>query len=179
MSVPRNRLWLVGAALAALSGCLVSPADFSTEKAAIESSTGLSLVPTTSMRVGALALGLAKRSSPESEALLEHLDRVEVAVFDVSGGSPRRAVAEFPAERGWTCLVHARERDGAARIFLEESSGSASRLFIVASSGDELVLVRLEGSLDGLLAEALTPEAVGHWTSGAGRPPAHRSHDAD
>jgi hypothetical protein len=161
------RLHLLGVALAVLSGCLVSPADFFTEKSAIEANTGLSLVPTTSMRVGALAFGLARASMPESEALLEHLDRVEVATFEVRGGSSRRAVAGFHAEPGWTCLVHARQRDGAARIFLEERSGGVARLFIVAASGEALMLVRLEGSLDGLLAEALNPQAAARWVSGA------------
>jgi len=163
-------------ALTALSGCLVSPADFSTEKAAIEASTGLSLVPTTSMEVGALTLGLARTSTSETEALLKHLDRVEVATFEVRGGSPRRAVAGFAAEPGWTCLVHARQRGGAARIFLEERSGGAARLFIVASSGEALMLVRLEGSLDGLLAEALNPQAAARWGSSAeASSPAHPS----
>lgn len=165
MSLLRFRLTVLGVAFTSLCGCLVSPADFRREKAAIESSTGLSLEPTTSVRLGALALSLARSSDPRSRGLVEQLERVEVAVFKVSGGSPRRAVGAFPAGPRWTCVVQAREKDGAARIFLEETSGRLGHLLIVASERDELTLVRLEGSFDGLLEAALsghTLQTLGH-----------------
>jgi len=160
VSSPRFGLGLLGVALTALCGCLVSPANFAREKAAIEASTGLSLEPTTSVRLGALALGLAKSSDPQSREFLDQLERVEVAMFKVSGGSPLRAVGAFPADPGWTCVVQARKKDGAARIFLEETSGRLGHLLIVTSAGDELTLVRLEGSFDGLLEAALSGHSL-------------------
>ena len=166
---------------AALCGCLVGPASFTEVKRGVESATGLVLAPTTSMSLGAAAMGLARIFGGDADDVLRHLDRVEVAVFSVSGKSPERAVDAYPAAEGWTCIVRARHKGGAARILLDETSTGVARLLVVASDGDELVLIRLEGALDALLEQAMSGKARA-WGHQAAESPGHgpsSEHDED
>ena len=148
-------------ALAGLTGCLWTPADFAPEQTDIERATGFTLTPSESMHVGPGTLALARGWTKSSQDdVVHHIHRVEFGTFAVKGGKAARAVAAFRAGPGWTPVARVREKGSSVRVFLDEGTGNTGRLFVVASEGQELTFVRLEGKLDRLLEDAL----AGRWT---------------
>lgn len=145
-----------------LSGCLPMSADFTPERQSIEVRTGLTLRRQSSMQLGPATLALARAwgGSPTGTTV-RHVERVEMATFDVEGGNPRQAVDAFEAGREWTSLVRMRKGPLATRVFLEvgrETLSPTRRMLVVTAEDGQLVLVRLEAALEELLAQALSAE---------------------
>ncbi|MEW6752582.1 MAG: BamA/TamA family outer membrane protein [Candidatus Latescibacterota bacterium] len=113
--------------------------------------------------VGALVPG-----SRQERAVLSEIDRVRVAVYRVHG-LPSLEGLELPEplagmleDEGWEVMVKARERDEVMWVLYRACGGAVSDLYVVGLEDGELVLARLEGRLDRLVARAaqMQPELI-------------------
>ena len=119
---------------------------------------------------GPLTLGLARRmiGDAETAGLLRHVRSVAVGTYALGGPLDADALTLSTATarieaRGWTPVVVSREGTEAAFIYARgDTRGDALRdLLVVAFDADAMTLVRLTGSLDAVVRDALRGQGHG------------------
>jgi len=124
--------------------------------------------PEAHIHLGRISLGLIRgivRMVPgkvEGQEILNEIHSVEVASYKVHGLPnldripSHTGFEERLARDGWSMAVRTREQDSRAWIFFRGDEGGAMRnLFVVALEDDELTMVRVDGRLDRVVAEAI------------------------
>lgn len=97
----------------------------------------------------------------DARGWLKDVSRVEVAVYEVHADASARRIAtpsriEVMLADGWEMAARVRE-DGESVWLLYRLDGESVReLFVVALDQDELVLVKVKGRLERLIARALS-----------------------
>lgn len=129
------------------------------------------------VRLGRIKLGLVKGlirmvddEDPESRTVLREIHRVEVATYrvhdlpDLSG--LRQQAPRFEsqlARTGWSLTVKAQEDNSPSWLFTRsDDQGGLKNVLVVDLDDHELTVVRVDGRLDRMLAEAIAerPESV-------------------
>ena len=92
---------------------------------------------------------------------MTHIDHVDINVQKISGLSsvqdvhwPDDVMKRLEAD-GWEILVKAREDDEITFVLYKPHHDTIRQMYVMALSLDELVLVRIEGSLDAVMAQAM------------------------
>jgi hypothetical protein len=132
----------------------------------------LELEPETELRIGRSLLGLAStvaRWSDDHDAefvaeLLDEVDAVDLGIYTLHGdwregpdGLTTSGVEELK-DLGWRPVVRTREhRDGDRWILYRGDSGH-DQMLVVGLEGEELIVLRLEGQLGGILDNAIRRE---------------------
>lgn len=101
----------------------------------------------------------------EATAILDHISRVEVATYRADGrvscaahGALDRVDRELSAG-GWWPMVTEREDADIVRVFAHgDGRGGLDGLYVIDFDGDELEVVRLEGRIERLMAEAVSED---------------------
>jgi hypothetical protein len=101
----------------------------------------------------------------EATEVLRHLSRVEVATYRVESGATCAGVdslggvAQELTRGGWWPMAVERCSSGASWVFARGgSNGALNGLYVIERDGDELEVVRLEGRIDRVIAEAVRDE---------------------
>jgi hypothetical protein len=127
--------------------------------------------PEVHIRLGRMRLGLLRsllRLVPdegETVSILREVDRIEVATYqveslpDLDETLPALRFEDQLSQAGWTTTL--RQQDGDSRTWLftrADDAGTMRNLYVVALDPSELTLVRLEGRLDRVFAEAVADD---------------------
>lgn len=127
--------------------------------------------PEVHIRLGRLRMGLLRslmRMVPdegETGSILREVNRLEVATYrveslpDLAGTLPDPRFENKLLQAGWTTTL--RQQDGDSRTWLftrADDAGSMRNLYVVALDPSELTLVRLDGRLDRVFAEAVAED---------------------
>jgi hypothetical protein len=98
----------------------------------------------------------------EAAQILDGLKRVELATYLVAGGDQCRDLTDLGTveaelfQQGWTLVVREQDAGEATWVFMSENeSGTIDGLYVVTFDRRELEIVRLEGRIDEILAEAI------------------------
>jgi hypothetical protein len=115
---------------------------------------------------GPLTMALARAvtgfipDAAEARTYLQDVSRVQVAVYEIEGTRDARAI-QTPSrlqelvDDGWEMAVRVREDDQAVWLLYRLDGDSVREMFVVVMDRDELVLVKVKGRLERLLAEAI------------------------
>jgi hypothetical protein len=96
----------------------------------------------------------------EARPYLRDVSKVQVAVYETSG-DVRASAVETPArlqemlDDGWEMAVRVREDDEMVWLLYRIDGDSVREMFVVVMGDEELVLVRVKGHLERIMAEAL------------------------
>ena len=108
----------------------------------------------------------------EDLGFLRSIRRVDVAVYEVFSfpetieGDELSAMDRRLHKSGWTRLLRARETDEITWVYSRESrSGGIRDLFVISVDGVEMVMVRVGGKLDRVLAELIADDPGGFGAS--------------
>jgi hypothetical protein len=101
----------------------------------------------------------------EATAILDHISRVEVATYRADGrvscaahGALDRVDRELSAG-GWWPMVTERGDADMVRVFAHgDGGGDLDGLYVIEFDGNELEVVRLEGRIERLVAEAVSED---------------------
>lgn len=149
-----------------LTGCLYSR-EMARTRHAVEQHTGADLDRQVVFTIGPLGLRtvgwMAGLSGDDEVALartyLRDVRRVKVGVYEVEAPGLLDGTAFPPVRRlerrGWETLVRVREDDEAVWVLYRERKGRIRDLYVVALDDEELVLARVKGRLDRMVARAL------------------------
>lgn len=123
------------------------------------------------IRLGRIKMGLAKgilrmvddEEDEEGRAILREVDRVEVATYrvrnlpDTSGLRQKAPAFERQLARtGWSLTVKAQEDNSPSWLFTRsDDQGGLKNILVVDLDDQELTVVRVDGRLDRVLAEAI------------------------
>lgn len=124
----------------------------------------------THIRLGRIKMGLVKGivrivddEDDESKAFLREIHRVEVATYRVRALPDTAGLREKApgferqlAHAGWNLTVKAQEDNSPSWLFTRsDGQGGLSNLLVVDLDDEELTVVRMDGRLDRVLAEAV------------------------
>ncbi len=123
------------------------------------------------MTLGRMSLALVRRIVAAGEnddedalAMLKLVRKVEIGIYETrsfpSPASGRFTIPRSLRRRGWKTLTSVREPDGGAWVlFRERKDGSIRELMVGSLDGDELVMVKIRGDVDGMF-ERLRDEGI-------------------
>jgi hypothetical protein len=131
------------------------------------------------LSLGGLKLSAVKaliKLADEDEAakILAGIKRVEMATYAVSGPEPCMDPSSLgPIEtalhqQGWSLTVREQDEGDSTWVFMrEDDNGSIDGLYVITFDRREMEIVRLEGRIDEMLAEAIaeTPSKAGEIVS--------------
>jgi hypothetical protein len=126
----------------------------------------LSFGPMT-MVLARTATGIIPDAS-EAHDYLREVSRVQVAVYEMEG-TPGDFILETPErlqellDDGWEQAVRVREDDQVVWLLYRIDGESVRELFVVVVDDEELVLVKVKGHLDRLLARAIQSSDDNKW----------------
>ena len=167
----KARIAIVSVALSLIlllvAGCLWTP-----DLDEVQSMVARQIEPATmktevKLSLGSTALSLAKLITvfadvdAEARSYLSHIDHVDINVQEISGLSSVRDihwpddVMKSLEDEGWEILVKAREDDEIVFVLYKPHRNTIRQMYVMALSLDELVLVKIEGSLDAMMAQAM------------------------
>ncbi len=149
------------------SGCLWAPELDGVRKDIQGQLPGASFKKEFALSVGPITLGLVRtmvRLAPDTHDVREYLEdvrSVKVAVYEVEN-IPSDPMLKTPAKleslvenEGWEIAAKVREDGNNVWLAYRADGESIEDLYIVALSGEELVLVRAHGNIDRLMAKAM------------------------
>lgn len=168
----RGRLLLV-LAVATAAGCtsMASPGAANVRDSIVAANPGCHLERESRVSLGGLKLAIVKSlarlsGEPEAARVLPHIRRVEVETYNIlvptlcNETSWMEVLGETMTERGWWAMVIEREDAESSWAFAHgDETGDLDGLLVVEFGGDELEVVRVDGRLDRLFAEALVENA--------------------
>jgi hypothetical protein len=134
---------------------------------ALQHALGADLHRESGIKLGPLSTKFVASIVDDDELPFHDLTRVGIVVFDVgarNGRTPRPLTAADLGFGGWTTLVDARDDGGQALILVKQAQGAIHDMMLVAADDDEVVVARLSGRLDRIIASAIE----GAKESGAG-----------
>lgn len=126
------------------------------------------------LSLGPVTLALARTitglipDAREARGYLHDVSHVQVAVYDVYHRGDVAALDTPPRLEklladGWEMGVRVRDTDEVVWLLYRADEKSVHEMFVVTLDNDELVLVKLKGHLEKLLARALE-ESHGDWS---------------
>ena len=151
--------WMVlGALMALASGCMTYRGPRGVEDT-LERSLGVELHRDFGIKLGPISTKFAASFvGHDDEFDLHDMTRVGVAVFEVgarNGRSPRPIEAKDLGGAGWSTMLDSRS-DGDQVLLLVKSRGdSIHDLLLLAADDEEVVVARLTGRLDKLIARTM------------------------
>jgi hypothetical protein len=155
------------AALPSAGGCIWTPELSQVKQEIARQIPGATFDHQVSLAIGPGGMALARAvvsmvpQASDARGWLKDVSRVEVAVYEVHRDDPGRRIAtpsriEDMLEHGWEMAARVRE-DGESVWLLYRLDGESVReLFVVALDRDELVLVKVKGRLERVIARALS-----------------------
>jgi hypothetical protein len=175
----RSRAWSA-AALAALAvaaaGCWQGPGVDRVRWAVERQLPGARFDPEVHVRLGRLSTGFAHwvvnlalddadEEERRAQAVVNAVDRVEVAVWAYDGAAGTealdavampRSLERMLAQEGWAVMLESRTGDERAWVLTRQDAGAIHALYLVALDASELSVVRLEGRFDEAFVRALS-----------------------
>ena len=166
----RNRMtWIVGVIIlvSMSSGCLWAPELDRVRRDLQEQLPGVHFKKEFAITLGPLSLGLARSvtrfvpDAREASTYLKEIRRVKLAVYKVDD-LPRHSKVAVPIQlqkllekRDWELAAKINERDERVWVLYKERNDVVREIYVVVLSRDELIMVRVEGRIDRLLAKAV------------------------
>ena len=132
----------------------------------------MELEPQAELRIGRSLLGLAStvaRWSDDHDAdfvasLLDDVDAVDLGIYTLHGdwhegpdGLTTNGVEEL-RDLGWRILVRTREHGDGDRWILYRGDSAHDQMLVIGFEDEELIVLRLEGRLGGILDNAIRRE---------------------
>ncbi|MCK5327894.1 MAG: DUF4252 domain-containing protein [Candidatus Latescibacteria bacterium] len=163
----RNALIMVGISSLLISGCLFFPDLEGVEEIIARELEPARLETTVKLKLGPGLLSWAKLVcnwadvEEEVRGCVAEIRRVQLAVYEVHGSRldrPIRAAAPIRKrlERaGWEILVKVREAEEFCWIFYRLRGDFINELYVIALDNNDLVLVKVEGRFDRMIARVL------------------------
>ncbi len=178
----RSRIALtlvVGLAALTLTGCLGSTLAANTHHELEASLPGARFERVHAFHFGRITTALIKpiahwamRGDDEGHKLLRGLRRIDVAIYDVESFPNRyepMALAPMETrlgENGWGRVLRTREEEEITWVFNRENGqGEIRDLMVLSLDGAEMVLVRVGGRVDQLLADLIAEDPGGFSAS--------------
>lgn len=165
---------LLVATLLPLTGCVESNLAAQARSEIESDLPGARFEMETALTFGRVPMSAARRivawSGEDGEDLdmLRRIRRMSMATYAVrtppdGGPPPSLGGLERRLERkGWTAMLKSREPGEATWIFLREEGARGIRdLLVIELSDDEMVIVRVGGKLDRLIADAIADDPAG------------------
>ena len=173
----RTAILCLAAALPFAGGCVWTPELNSIKQDIARQIPGASFDHEMSFAVGPGGMALARavvRFVPDAEGArgwLQDISRVEISVYDVIQSElPKRL--ETPARigamiaDGWEMAARVRDKNEAVWVLYRLDDESVREIFVVALDAEELVMVKVKGRLERVIARVLNE----------GEHPAHAFH---
>ncbi|MCP4660229.1 MAG: DUF4252 domain-containing protein [bacterium] len=121
------------------------------------------------MTLGRLSMSLIRRlvaadENDDALAMLKLVRKVEIGIYETrsfpSPAGGRFTIPRSLRRRGWKTLTTVRDDDGGVWVlFRERKDGSIRELMVGSLDGDELVMVKIRGDVDGMF-ERLRDEGI-------------------
>ena len=154
----RARGMALGALMALTTGCMTYRGPYGVE-AALERKLGVELHRELGIKLGPISTNFAASFVGHDDDLdLHDLSRVSAVIFDVgasTGFAPRPIEPVDLGAKGWTTMLASRDGDEQVLLLVKPEGGTIHDMMVLAVDGDEVVLARLTGRLDGLIAKAM------------------------
>ena len=165
----RNRALIIAALVAALplaNGCMWAPELIEVKKDIARQMPEVDFHKNVVLSFGPLTMVLARTitgfipDAHEVRGYLRDVSRLQVAVYEVSG-RPDDAPVQTPAhlqellDDGWEMAARVNDEGDRVWLLYRLDDDSVREMFVVAMSDDELVLVKLKGRLERVMAQAL------------------------
>ncbi|HEU4364290.1 MAG TPA: DUF4252 domain-containing protein [Candidatus Krumholzibacteria bacterium] len=169
MNSPTLKQLILAAALLALplaNGCMWAPELTEVKSDIARQLPDVGFRKNVTLSFGPLTMVLARTitglipDAGEARAYLRDVSKVQVAIYEIDG-TPEGTAVETPArlqellDEGWEMAVRVREEHEVVWLLYRLDDESVREMFVVVMSDDELVLVKVKGRLERLLAEAL------------------------
>jgi hypothetical protein len=169
----RHLLFAVLALLPLAAGCVFTDARIHDEVDSIAwDLRPMELDPQAELRIGrgllSLAVTVARWSDdPDAELavrFLEDIDAVDFGIYRLEGDwrhAPQTLTPDGIEELrdlGWRPVVRTRDRHDGDRIVLYRNDGGLDQVLVVGNEDEDLVVLRLEGRLGGILDNAIRRE---------------------
>lgn len=162
----------IAAALPFAGGCIWTPELSQVKQDIARQIPDATFDHQVSLAIGPGGMALARAvvsmvpQAGDARGWLKDVSRVEVAVYEVHLDDPGRRIAtpsriEDMLDDGWEMAARVREEDESVWLLYRLDGESVRELFVVALDKDELVLVRVKGRLERLIARALS-DGDGH-----------------
>lgn len=170
---PRRVLLIIGLSVIAafVASCLWTPELDRVRKGVEHQLPGVTFKKEVAFSLGPIALSLVKAAlklvpdTQDAAAYLKDIRKVEVAVYEAQN-VPQDVIVRLPGrlmkllEDGrWELAVKALDEGESTWILCRMDGDSIRGLYIVALDRDALVLVRVDGGLEDLLARAIRKNA--------------------
>lgn len=113
----------------------------------------------------------ALREDDEDMDVLRRIRRIDIAIYEVRsfpgevGGATLTGLEDALGGKDWDRLLRTREDGEVTWIFNRERDGEITDLFVVTVDGAEMVMVRVGGRLDRMLADLIADDPGGFGAS--------------
>ena len=163
----------------ALGGC-VEPSMVAETRWEIENGLpGASFEREHAFRLGRVSMSMVKpialwalKDSEEEQQMIRSIRRVDLAVYEVLSfpavveAKQLRGLEEKLGRKGWVPMVRTKEDNEITWVFSRENrAGEIKDLFVVSVDGSEVVMVRVGGRLDKVMAELIAADPGGFGAS--------------
>lgn len=169
---PRINRTIVAATVAALpfaGGCMWTPELARVKQDIASQLPGVTFDHNVSLAIGPGGMALIRAvtgfvpRAEDARGWLKDVSRVELAVYHVDAGesTPRIETPsriEKMVEDGWEMAVRARDGDESVWVLYKLDDDSVREVFVVSLDKEELVIVKVKGRLERLIARALDTE---------------------
>lgn len=167
----RNWMRCAVATLVALlpcaGGCMWTPELSQVKQDIAHQIPGATFDHQVSLAIGPGGMALARAvvsmvpQASDARGWLKDVSRVEVSVYRVQMDEPKRGIAtpsriEDMLADGWEMAARVRDADESVWLLYRADGESIREMFVVALDQDELVLVKVKGRLERLIARALS-----------------------
>jgi len=153
-----TRVALASGLILAASGCFSYRGPHGVQES-LEHTLGVELHPEEGIKLGPISTRFVASFTGDSEDdFLHDLSRVGIAVFEVgaaNGRTPRPIQASDLGFRGWNTMLESHDDGDQVLLLVKPRKGSIRDMMLVSVDGDEVVVARLTGNLDQLIAKAI------------------------
>jgi hypothetical protein len=153
-----QRLTLVAALIVAASGCMTYRGPYGVEDT-LERKMGVELHRELGIKLGPISTKFAASFVGHDDDFdLHDMTRVGVAIFEVgarNGVAPRPIEPKDLAGKGWSTILNSRDGSEQVLLLVKSREGSIHDMMFLAIDSDEVVVARLTGQLDKLIAKAM------------------------
>jgi len=149
---------LAAGLMLAASGCMAYRGPIGVEDA-LERSLGADLHREVGIKLGPISTQLvASFSSDGGDFELRDVTSIGVAVYEIAPGPHENRKPLKPSElggSGWTTMLDARDHGDQVILLAKPKHGTIREMLLLAVDDDEVVVARLTGRLDRLIAHAM------------------------
>lgn len=169
MKTRRTRILMSGAALVCLlfaNGCVWAPELTAVKTDIAHQFPDVDFHSNVTLSFGPVAMVLARAvtgvipDAREARPYLRDVSRLQVAVYQLEGTPESEDIRTPDAlqhllDKGWEMAVRVRDEGELVWVLYRIEKESVREMFVVALSDDELVLVKVRGRLERIMAAAL------------------------